>query len=122
MLIFIFYKYFKRFRRSPVIEMAVNVKVAPGKKFSCILPVVHLGAILKQQLHQIEVAVLGGEMQSRVAALVSCIDVGTTYQQQLSGLGVSLPHGIVQGPEALGHRLIRFSTACEEDADLIERL
>lgn len=95
---------------------------APGEEFPRVLPVIHLGAILEQQLHQVQVAVLGGEVQGRVAALVGGVDIGAAHQQQLGGLGVALPNGVVQGPEALGDRLVWLGTAREEDADLVERL
>lgn len=61
-------------------------------------------------------------MQCRVSALVSGIDVGAAHQQQLGGLGVALPDGVVKGPEALGDRLVRLGTAGQEDANLVERL
>lgn len=95
---------------------------SPGKQLARVLPVINLGAILEQQLHQVQVAVLGGEMERRVAALVGGIDVGAAHQQQLRSLGVTLPDGVVQGPEALGDRLVRLGAAREQDADLVERL
>lgn len=94
----------------------------PGKQLPRVLSVVHLGAILEQQFHQVQIAVFGGEMERRVAALVGGVDVGAAHQQQLRGLGVTLPDGVVQGPEALGDRLVGLGAAREQDADLVERL
>lgn len=95
---------------------------SPGKLFGRVLAVVDLGAALEQELDEVVVAVLGGEVKGRVAALVGRVDVGTPDQQELGCVGVALPDGVVQGPQALGHRLVRLGPAGQQDPDLVEGL
>lgn len=77
-------------------------------------PIVDLSAHLQQQLGQLDVAVLGGQMQRTVAAVVDRIDVGATDQQQSHRLVVLLPDGIVQGTQTLGHRLVHLLVCASE--------
>ena len=94
----------------------------PRKRLRGILPMIDLRSALQQQLHQIMIAVLRGQMQRRVSTLIRGVDIGTPDEEQLGRVGVALPDGVVQGPQALRHRLVRLGAARQEDADLVQGL
>lgn len=58
---------------------------------------IHFGAHVQQQLRQLQITVLGGQMQSTIPTIVDRINVSSANEQQTDGIHMFLPDRIVQG-------------------------